>query len=142
MRKNNRSNILATIILVVLTIIFGCIATKIITTSMEMAIIKINIEDYNKQTTKTDASTEKIREEFELREEMYQSDDMIVRIFSNQNILIKVFACILAIGYYYLAIYVWSNIIRTKYKKSQRIKKKRRKRERKERVQQKYKNLH
>lgn len=138
MRKNNKSNILATIILIVLTITLTCIATKIISTSIELAIIKTNIEDYNQTAIKTDKRTEEIRDEFERREEIYQSDDIIVRIFSNQHISIKILIFLLANFYYFWLV----NIIKVRIEKIQKRKKAIQSRKSKEKVQRKYKNFY
>ena len=100
------------IILTFLALVFGTIeiarmSNKIIVTSAKLVILNDNAQFYNEQPRKTDAMTESYLENDALRQEIYNSEDDLVRIFSNQHALVKAVILLLALAMYPLLLLVW-----------------------------------
>ena len=71
----------------------------------------MEIQDYNVSTRKTDEWTERIEQIQEERQSIYNSDDWLIRTFSNSNDLFKFAFILLAIGSYIAIIIVWIGVI-------------------------------
>lgn len=67
------------------------LSAKLVWTCAKLAIINDNIQFYNEAERKTDEMTMEAEELFEFREkEFYNSEDFLVRTFSNLNPLFKI----------------------------------------------------
>ena len=121
------------IILTFLALVFGTIeiarmSNKIIVTSAKLVILNDNAQFYNEQPRKTDAMTESYLENDALRQEIYNSEDDLVRIFSNQHALVKAVILLLAVAMYPLLILVWIRqiyMVTYKFRKYLNIRRKR-----------------
>ena len=91
MRKNSSSaRILALLMVIAITIPMMVIASKMLITAINMAIIRENILFYNEQEIKTSQMTREVEFLFREREErFYKSPDPLVRGFANLPGLIK-----------------------------------------------------
>lgn len=128
MRKNRRKSIIIVFLLVILasiTIISIIFSVKLIIISAELIIISDDIQVYNESKRKTDSMTEEAMELFEFREkEFYNSQDVMVRWFSNLHPIFKV---IVIFGDFALICYLinlWSKIIITLKRKRKRKRRK------------------
>lgn len=93
----------AIIIAIILVLVggFGIIKTsvRVLETAYDLSIINGEIENYNRDHTKSDSETAKARELFaERTEKFYESDDSLVRNFSKANILFKAVFVILSLA--------------------------------------------
>lgn len=121
------------IILTFLALVFGTIeiarmSNKIIVTSAKLVILNDNAQFYNEQPRKTNAMTESYLENDALRQEIYNSEDDLVRIFSNQHALVKAVILLLAVAMYPLLILVWIRqiyMVTYKFRKYLNIRRKR-----------------
>ena len=121
------------IILTFLALVFGTIeiarmSNKIIVTSAKLVILNDNAQFYNEQPRKTDAMTESYLENDALRQEIYNSEDDLVRIFSNQHALVKAVILLLALAMYPLLLLVWIRqiyMVTYKFRKYLNIRRKR-----------------
>ena len=121
------------IILTFLALVFGTIeiarmSNKIIGTSAKLVILNDNAQFYNEQPRKTDAMTESYLENDALRQEIYNSEDDLVRIFSNQHALVKAVILLLALAMYPLLLLVWIRqiyMVTYKFRKYLNIRRKR-----------------
>lgn len=86
--------------LVIATVVTVSMANKILVTGLELWQINDNIMYYNEQAIKSDGMTEKTEEEFQRRELIYQSDDLIVRTYANMFGLLKAAVLLLCIFIY------------------------------------------
>lgn len=67
------------------------LSAKLAWTCAKLAIINDNIQFYNEAERKTDEMTKEAEELFEFREkEFYNSEDFMVRTFSNLNPIVKI----------------------------------------------------
>lgn len=95
-----------------LIMLFGMISIfsisgKVLKTAANLIVLNDNIQYYNEQYRKTDAMTEKALEYMEERENnYYNSEDSIVRGFSNLNTLFKLFAILVALASYPFVLYL------------------------------------
>ena len=104
------------------------ISNKIIVTSAKLVILNDNAQFYNEQPRKTDAMTESYLENDALRQEIYNSEDDLVRIFSNQHALVKAVILLLALAMYPLLLLVWIRqiyMVTYKFRKYLNIRRKR-----------------
>ena len=85
MRRTNRifRRVLVFSALVIATVLTVSMANKILVTGLELWQINDNISFYNEQAIKSDGMTEKTDAEFQRRELIYQSDDLVVRTYAN-----------------------------------------------------------
>ena len=105
-------------ILTFFCVLVGCVvlwrdSLKLLKTATELCIINDNIAVYNEQYYKTDDMTKHAKELYKEREEkFYNSDDIVVRIYSNSYGFIKLFFIVVALAFVVLMpiVLVW-NII-------------------------------
>lgn len=109
MRKNSSSaRILALLMVIAITIPMMVIASKMLITAINMAIIRENILFYNEQEIKTSQMTREVEFFFREREEkFYKSDDPLVRGFANLPGLVKALVVILMIALVAVIGYIW-----------------------------------
>lgn len=82
-------------ILTVLSIFIGSILlvetnVKIVRTAGELMTINADQQYYNESTRKTDEMTAQYEERDAERKSFYNSDDIVIRVFSNQNAPLKI----------------------------------------------------
>ena len=91
--------ILAIILVVAGGITVETTSLKVAKTAVSLYVISDNIDYYNSLYIKTDEATREIEEQFkERRENFYESDDFVVRTYSNMFILLKLLFFLLAIA--------------------------------------------
>lgn len=95
-------------------------SSKIIKTSVQLIGYHDNAAFYNEQARKTDEMTEEYLENDRLRKEIYNSEDDVIRIFSNQNFVVKTFILFVALGMYPVMLLVWVTQARLLYIKLKR----------------------
>lgn len=105
-------------ILTILLLVIGTTAVfqtsaKIVKTSVKMIVLRDNASYYNEQYRKTDAMTQEYLQNNEERQKIYNSEDIVVRIFSNQHILVKIVILLCALALFPLIIYMWIVLIVT-----------------------------
>lgn len=110
-RGNFLKAILAILLLVFMSAELVNANTRIIATAGTLANISMEILDYNVSTRKTDEWTERIEQIQEERQSIYNSDDWLIRTFSNSNDLFKFAFILLAIGSYIAVIVIWIGVI-------------------------------
>ena len=110
-RGNFLKAILAILLLVFMSAELVNANTRIIATAGTLANISMEIQDYNVSTRKTDEWTERIEQIQEERRSIYNSDDWLIRTFSNSNDLFKFAFILLAIGSYIAVIVIWIGVI-------------------------------
>ncbi len=110
-RGNFLKAILAILLLVFMSAELVNANTRIIATAGTLANISMEIQDYNVSTRKTDEWTERIEQIQEERQSIYNSDDWLIRTFSNSNDLFKFAFILLAIGSYIAVIVIWIGVI-------------------------------
>ena len=110
-RGNFLKAILAILLLVFMSAELVNANTRIIATAGTLANISMEIQDYNVSTRKTDEWTERIEQIQEERQSIYNSDDWLIRTFSNSNDLFKFAFILLAIGRYIAIIVIWIGVI-------------------------------
>ena len=84
-------------------IVFICNSVKIYKTALELSVLNDNIRYYEEQTIKTNEMTAQAERDSEIREnDFYNSNDPVIRWFSNLYGLIKlvVLAVDLVFGFY------------------------------------------
>ncbi len=110
-RGNFLKAILAILLLVFMSAELVNANARIIATAGTLANISMEIQDYNVSTRKTDEWTERIEQIQEERQSIYNSDDWLIRTFSNSNDLFKFAFILLAIGSYIAVIVIWIGVI-------------------------------
>lgn len=106
--KKNLARILALLMVIAITIPMMVIASKMLITAINMAIIRENILFYNEQEIKTSQMTREVEFLFREREErFYKSPDPLVRGFANLPGLIKALVVILMIALVAVIGYIW-----------------------------------
>ena len=110
-RGNFLKAILAILLLVFMSAELVNANTRIIATAGTLANISMEIQDYNVSTRKTDEWTERIEQIQEERQSIYNSDDWLIRTFSNSNDLFKFAFILLAIGSYIALRVIWIGVI-------------------------------
>lgn len=124
-------NALVTIV-TLLCLIFGtCLVVhescKIVQTGVHLMILNDNAQYYNDNVRKTDGMTEEYLENNEMRQEIYNSEDAVIRVFSNLPTLIKLFVWILAIiAVPFVPFVLLVNIVRQIFRIKRRCKQRRR----------------
>ena len=132
MKENRRKTIIIIMFLILasFTIITSIFSVKLIVISAELLIISDDIQVYNESKRKTDSMTKEAIELFEFRErEFYNSQDVMVRWFSNLHSILKAIVIFADFALICFLINLWSKIIVT-LKRERRIRKRRRKRRR------------
>ena len=108
MKRHNIARILALLMVIAITIPMMVIASKMLITAINMAIIRENILFYNEQEIKTSQMTREVEFLFREREEQfYKSPDPLVRGFANLPGLIKALVVILMIALVAVIGYIW-----------------------------------
>lgn len=108
MKRHNIARILALLMVIAITIPMMVIASKMLITAINMAIIRENILFYNEQEIKTSQMTREVEFLFREREErFYKSPDPLVRGFANLPGLIKALVVILMIALVAVIGYIW-----------------------------------
>lgn len=82
-------------------------SNKIIGTSAKLIALHDNASFYNEQVIKTDDMTEGYLENHNERLEIYNSEDVVVRTFSNQNFIVKTAILFVALAMYPVMLLVW-----------------------------------
>lgn len=121
-------------LLTILVLIVGTIGTldasrKIVTAGVQLIVLRDNASYFNESSIITDGITEAYNENNEMRQEIYQSDDNLVRAFSNMNAFVKLIVFCIAILMFPGIVLMWIYVIysiylnwkRRKRKKSRRI---------------------
>lgn len=89
---------------------------KIFQTASSLIVLNDNIQFYNEQSRKTDSMTADAEKDFEARRDIYNSEDFVIRAFSNQNAVIKIAIIFLAIlSYPIMFVVVAFQILKTYY---------------------------
>lgn len=96
--------------LVIGTIILSNVSIEVIKTSVLLSNYTGYISDYNQTPVKTDAMTKEYVEVNELREAIYNSDNVVVRTFSTQHTLVKMVGLVAAIAYIPVISLVWMRV--------------------------------
>ena len=100
-------NLLTLCIMVVGMITLHGVNTKILSTTVDLLVIRDNISFYNEQPRKTDAMTTEAEDWFEERQEIYESEDFVIRTFSNQNTLVKLIIILMTLASYPVMIFIF-----------------------------------
>ena len=79
-------------------IFLGVTSIKILKTAGDLAYFLLDAQMYNAQALKTDQMTTQHKEIQKMRQEIYRSDDIIIRTYSNANALVKIIGLILALA--------------------------------------------
>ncbi len=99
---------------------------KIFQTGADLLVLNSNIQFYNEQARKTDNMTAEAEKDFEARRDIYNSEDFVIRTFSNQNALIKIAIIFLAfLSYPVMVVVVAFQILRTYYTLNKKTSKRR-----------------
>lgn len=97
-------------------------SNKIIGTSAKLIALHDNASFYNEQVIKTDDMTEGYLENHNERLEIYNSEDVVVRTFSNQNFFVKTAILFVALAMYPVMLLVWvSQISNCVYKVKRKV---------------------
>lgn len=114
-RTTTRGNFLKAILAILLLVFMSAelvnANTRIIATAGALANISMEIQDYNASTRKTDEWTERIEQIQEERQAIYNSEDWLIRTFSNSNYLFKIAFILLAIASSIAVIIIWICVI-------------------------------
>ena len=121
-------NTLTLLLLAVGTLAIVSYCNKIVTTSLDMLVYRDNALFYIEQNV--DDSEEFIKNQEVRNEKFYESQDDVVRVFSNQNFLVKTLIFGVALLMYPLLFLVWIKELNKcrvlLYRKLRRWKRKRR----------------
>ena len=97
---------------------------RIQVTALQLFDISWEISDYNAEQVKTDEMTERIVQVQEKRKKIYNSDDLVLRVFSNSPKIVKIIIFILTTLGNFFIICLWIEFIFDYIKKvRERIKK-------------------
>ena len=97
------SAIMAIIILIAGGITLEKTSITVVKTAVNLFVINDNIQFYNESYIKTDKSTERALEQYQIRQErFYESDDAVVRTYSNMFVLWKGLFFLLALAAIFL----------------------------------------
>lgn len=110
-RGNFLKAILAILLLVFMSAELINANNRIIATAVTLVNISMEIQDYNESYRKTDEWTERIEQIQEERQAIYNSEDWLIRTFSNNNYLFKIAFILLAFGSYIAVIVIWIGVI-------------------------------
>lgn len=103
-------------IVTLLVFIYGTVdvcqlCNKVISTSIQLMILNDNATFYNQQERKTDKMTEDYLANDAKRQEIYNSEDDVIRWFSNQNAFIKMCGFLIGLATYPLLLLMWTKQI-------------------------------
>ena len=103
-------------ILTILTLVIGSMTmlqanAEIIKTSGQLLMLRDNADFYNEQYRKTDEMTEAYLANHAERQKIYHSEDVVVRVFSNQNTFVKLAILVWALASFLLIPYMWLVLI-------------------------------
>lgn len=103
-------------ILTILTLVMGTITilqtnAKIISTSAKLLSMNDSAQFYNEQVRKTDKMTDEYNEMDAERKQIYNSNDVVIRVFSNRNACIKLVVLLWAIVSFPIFGYMWLLLI-------------------------------
>jgi len=104
---------LLVVIMTLLTFLAGTVSilkanAKVASTSLTLAIVHESISRYNIAPVKTPEMEKQYEEDCKIRKAIYESDDFIIRTFSNSHDLVKVcwvlwsFLSTIAVGYVWI----------------------------------------
>lgn len=94
--KKFRIENLILLTLVVVSIVLECISAKLTFLSIDMFILRDNANFYNESVLKTDESADYYNDNDAKRQAIYNSDDALVRGFSNSDTAVKLIGAIVA----------------------------------------------
>ncbi len=77
-------------------VLLETIALKVLKTAGDLAILNDNARFYNEQSVKTDRMTREFLKNEAERQKIYNSDDSVVRLYSNSHAIIKFMVLIVA----------------------------------------------
>lgn len=123
--KDRFEELILVLVLIFVALEVIIVGVKLIATGVELYGYTIQVDAYNSNPVKTDRMTEIINEVNLKREALYNSDDLIIRCFSQSNVIIKAFILGLVGCSFYMVIYFTKRIVKTTI---QRIKRARRRR--------------
>ncbi len=129
MRVRTLAMLLTILILVVGTISTFQICSTVIRTGASLIVLRDNASYYNEQSRKTDEMTDAYNRNHEERQKFYNSEDPIIRGYSNSGTFAKILYLFLAIAMFPGLALVWIYVIFNVYWELER-KLKRRKRAR------------
>lgn len=121
-------------ILTILALFLGSVVIvqnccKIAKTGMNLMVLNDNIQFYNEQERKTDNMTEEAKYYFSERQKIYDSEDCVVRTFSNLNTVMKVIAFLISILMIPMILFMWFyHVLRMVYRYRKKRAKRRAKR--------------
>ena len=112
---NNTKRIMVKI-LTILTLVIGTVTilqtnAKIIKTSGKLLVLHDNAAYYNEQYRNTDEMTEEYLADNAERQKIYNSEDTVVRVFSDSPTIIKMVVLVLALASFLLIPYMWFTLI-------------------------------
>jgi len=113
--KNTVSKILVKT-LTILTLIIGTATilqanAEIIRTAGQLLILHDNAAYYNEQPRKTDEMTKKYLENNAERQKIYNSEDVVIRVYSNQHAALKIIILVWALASFVFIPYMWFSLI-------------------------------
>ena len=110
-RKNNSwVKIFTLLSLIWMTIIVFLTSLTIFLTANKLIIINDNIDFYNESPRKTDSMTESVLEDFAAREELYNSNDIVVRLYSRSPLFLKLTITAIAVASIIFIPYLYANV--------------------------------
>ena len=95
---------------------------KIMITTAKFIVIRDNASYYNEQHVKTNELDEMYECNNSMRQALYNSEDLIVRLFSNAPLMIKLVIVILTISMYVCIILFWKERIKRLFRRNFLIK--------------------
>lgn len=111
--KTRSFNVMVTLVTII-AMVFGSfyllkvVCPKVIYTGCSLIVLHDNTDFYNEQSRKTDAMTsEQEKENQERNDNFYQSEDSIIRTYSNMNAFFKIVLLFLALFAYLLIPLMW-----------------------------------
>lgn len=111
MRVRTLVRLLTILILVVGTISTFQICSTVIRTGASLIVLRDNASYYNEQYRKTDEMTDAYNRNHEERQKFYNSEDPIIRGYSNSGTFAKILYLFLAIAMFPGIVLVWLYVI-------------------------------
>lgn len=94
----NTVTIVTLLFMVIGATVIGRTCWKVASAGTTLAIINCNAQSYNEQTYKTDEMTDSYNEASDIRSALYQSEDTVVRVFTNLPTLPKLCVWLLSLS--------------------------------------------
>lgn len=133
-RVRNLARLLTILVLIVGTIGTFKICGKVIQTGSSLIVLNDNASYYNEQARKTDEMTAEYMQNHEERQKFYNSEDPIIKGYSNSGTFAKVLYLLLAIAMFPGVALVWLYIIQCIYFNWKRKQMRRKKMQRKQEI--------